>query len=464
MKYRIENDQLGEIKVSADKYWGAQTQRSLQNFKIGNPATMPHEIIEAYAYIKKAAAIVNYELGHLTDAKKKLITEVCDEIISGQLFDHFPLVIWQTGSGTHTNMNCNEVIANRAMHIQQARNSDNISIHPNDDVNQSQSSNDTFSTAMHIAAFKKITYALFPGLTKLKKTFDNKSLEFWDNIKTGRTHLMDATPIRLGQEFSGYAAQLNKGIEALEYAFKELQELAIGGTATGTGINTTIEYNKKIARRIADLTGLPFTTGVNKFALIASHEALVQTHAAIKQLATSLMKIGKDIRMMASGPRTGFKELTIPANETGSSIMPGKVNPTQIEALLMVCSKIIGNDVTISIANSGGQFELNTYKPLIISCLLESITLLADVCISFNDHCVSGIKVNTDQIKKNLNKSLMSVTALTPHIGYENAEKISLKAFNEGITLKEAGISLGLITESEYDEWVVHQQMLSPKK
>ncbi|MGQ1787258.1 MULTISPECIES: class II fumarate hydratase [unclassified Saccharicrinis] len=464
MKFNIEEDFLGKIEVPADKYWGAQTQRSLQNFKIGKPASMPYEIIEAYAYIKKGAALVNHELGDLPENKKKLIVEVCDEIISGQHVEHFPLVVWQTGSGTHTNMNCNEVIANRAIHLQNERKSDKILIHPNDDVNKSQSTNDTFSSAMHIAALKKISSDLIPSLTLLRDTLKRKSLEFWDIIKTGRTHLMDATPIRLGQEFLAYATQLNKGIKILEDTYPELGELAIGGTAVGTGINSSLEYNKKIARCIAELTGLPFTEGINKPALMAGHEAIVQAHAGLKQLATSLTKIANDIRMMASGPRTGLGELTIPAKETGSSIMPGKVNPTQIEALLMVCARIIGNDVTITIANSSGQFELNTLKPVMIYCLLESITLLSDACKSFSTHCVSGIEANQQHIESNVNKSLMLVTQLTPHIGYKNAEKISLKAFKEGITLKEAGISLGLITESEYDEWVVPEKMIAPRE
>jgi len=465
MDYRIEKDTLGEIQVPADKYWGAQTQRSLLNFQIGPVASMPVEIIHAFGYLKKAAAITNNKFGILSDDKTEIISKVCNEIIAGTLDDQFPLVIWQTGSGTHTNMNCNEVIANRSHVLLGNKLGEGVRyIHPNDDVNKSQSSNDTFPTAMNIAAYQKIVNHTIPGIEVLIKTLNIKAAAMSGVIKIGRTHLMDATPISFGQEFSGYASQLTHGINALRNTLPHLSELAIGGTAVGTGLNTPDGYDKEVAATIARLTNIPFISAENKFEALAANDAIVETHGAIKQLAVSLMKIANDIRMMASGPRTGIGELIIPSNEPGSSIMPGKVNPTQTEALTMVCSQIMGNDTTISVAGSNGHFELNVFKPVMISALLQSATLIADACKSFSNNCVAGIEANLDRIDENLKKSLMLVTALNIHIGYENAAKIVKKAYNENLTLKEAALGLNLMTEKQFDDWVVPTEMIHPLK
>ena len=465
MNYRIEKDILGEVNVPAEKYWGAQTQRSLLNFPIGPVASMPVEIIYAFGYLKKAAAITNNKFGILSDDKTEIISRVCDEIISGKLDDQFPLVIWQTGSGTHTNMNCNEVIANRAhVFLGNKLGVGARFIHPNDDVNKSQSSNDTFPTAMNIAAYLKIVNHTIPGIEVLIKTLNIKSAAMSEVIKIGRTHLMDATPISLGQEFSGYTSQLTHGIKALKNTLAHLSELAIGGTAVGTGLNTPEGYAKEVAATIASLTQQPFITAENKFESLAANDAIVETHGAIKLLAVGLMKIANDIRMMASGPRTGIGELIIPSNEPGSSIMPGKVNPTQTEALTMVCSQIMGNDTTISVAGSNGHFELNVFKPVMISALLQSATLIADACQSFSNNCVAGIEPNLERIDENLKKSLMLVTALNIHIGYENAARIVKKAFIENLTLKEAALGLNLMTEKQFDDWVVPKEMIHPLK
>ncbi len=464
MNFRIETDTMGKIEVPADKYWGAQTQRSLQNFRIGPAASMPIEIIHAFGYLKKAAAITNHKLGLLSTDKMAVISQVCDEITSGKLDDQFPLVIWQTGSGTHTNMNCNEVIANRS-HVLLGNKLGEGSrlVHPNDDVNMSQSSNDTFPTAMHIAAYRKIVGYSIPAIEKLKNTLAAKSTAMAEIVKIGRTHFMDATPISLGQEFSGYVSQLSHGIKALRNTLPHLSELAMGGSAVGTGLNTPDGYDLEVAATIARLTNLPFITAENKFESLAANDAIVETHGAIKQLAVSLMKIANDIRMLASGPRSGIGEITIPANEPGSSIMPGKVNPTQIEALTMVCVQIMGNDTTISIAGSNGHFELNVFKPVMINALLQSATLIADACQSFNDHCAIGIEPNRERIEENLHNSLMLVTALNPHIGYENAAQIAKKAYAENKSLKEAALESGLLTEQQFDEWVVPRDMIGPK-
>ena len=465
MNYRIEKDTIGGIRVLADKYWGAQTQRSLMNFPIGPPASMPLEIIHAYGYLKKAAAITNNKFGLLSDEKMKIISRVCDEITEGKLDDHFPLVIWQTGSGTHTNMNCNEVIANRSHVLLGNRlGRGKRFIHPNDDVNKSQSSNDTFPTAMHIAAYKKIVEYTIPEVERLCATFLKKSLAMAGIVKTGRTHLMDATPLTLGQEFSGYISQLNHGIKALKNTLPHLSELAIGGTAVGTGLNAPEGYDKLVAATIARMTNLPFTSAENKFESLAANDAIVETHGSIKQLAVSLMKIANDIRIMASGPRSGIGEITVPSNEPGSSIMPGKVNPTQTEAMAMVCAQILGNDTTISIAGSGGHLELNAFKPVMISSFLQSASLLADACRAFNDFCVTGIEPNIERIEENLKKSLMLVTALNNHIGYENAARIAKEAFTNNLTLKEAALKLQLLTEEQFDEWVVPAEMTHPMK
>jgi fumarate hydratase class II len=465
MNNRIEKDTMGEIEVPADKYWGAQTQRSLINFPIGPAASMPLEIIHSFGYLKKAAAIVNNKLGLLSKDKMNIISRVCDEIISGQLDDQFPLVIWQTGSGTHTNMNCNEVIANRS-HVllgYKLGEGDRF-IHPNDDVNMSQSSNDTFPTAMHIAAYKKIVEYTIPGIEKLLDTLHGKSIEMAGIVKIGRTHLMDAIPISLGQEFSGYVSQLKHGLKALKNTLPHLSELAIGGTAVGTGLNSPDGYAGEVAVTITRLTKLPFISAENKFEALAANDAIVETHGAIKQLAVSLMKIANDVRMLASGPRSGIGEITIPENEPGSSIMPGKVNPTQVESLTMVCAQIMGNDTTISVAGSNGHFELNVFKPVIISALLQSATLIADSCKTFSDHCVIGIKPNLERIAGNLNNSLMLVTALNNHIGYDNAARIAKKAYADNLTLKEAALELQLLTEKQFDEWIVPEEMIHPFK
>ncbi|MBN2520272.1 MAG: class II fumarate hydratase, partial [Bacteroidales bacterium] len=439
MNYRIEKDSMGEVKVPADKYWGAQTQRSLNNFKIGKEASMPVEIIYAFGYLKKAAAFINFKLGILPEKKKDLIIHVCNEIIDGKLNDHFPLVIWQTGSGTQTNMNVNEVISNRAQELNAGSLTDNPKlVHPNDDVNKSQSSNDTFPTAMHIAAYKMLVEKTLPGIEKLKNVLSDRVREFDKIVKVGRTHWMDAVPLTLGQEFSGYVSQLDHGLKAINNTLAHLSELAIGGTAVGTGLNAPKGYDKLVAEKIAELTGLPFLTAKNKFESLAAHDALVETHGALKQVAISLMKIANDIRIMASGPRSGIGEIILPENEPGSSIMPGKVNPTQIEALTMVCSQIMGNDVTIGIGGSNGHFELNVFKPVIIANFLQSARLLGDVCVSFTDNCVAGIEPNLKTIKNHLENSLMLVTSLNPQIGYDNAAKIAKKAYSAGITLKQA--------------------------
>jgi len=465
MNYRIEEDTMGRVRVPADKYWGAQTQRSLMNFPIGPAASMPIEIIHAFGYLKKAAAVANNKFGLLSDYKMKIIARVCDEITAGKLDDNFPLVIWQTGSGTHTNMNCNEVIANRA-HVLLGNKSGSGErfIHPIDDVNKSQSSNDTFASAMHIAAYKKIVEYTIPEIERLSAAFSVKSSAMAGIVKTGRTHLMDATPLTLGQEFSGYVSQLNHGIKALKNTLPHLSELAIGGTAVGTGLNTPEGYDKEVTAIIARLTNLPFISAENKFESLAANDAIVETHGSIKQLAVSLMKIANDIRILASGPRSGIGEITIPSNEPGSSIMPGKVNPTQTEAMTMVCAQIMGNDTTITIAGSGGHLELNVFKPVMISSFLQSASLIADASKAFNDFCVAGIEPNMGRIEKNLNNSLMLVTVLNNHIGYENAAKIAREAFASNLTLKEAALKLRLLTEKQYDEWIVPAEMIHPMK
>jgi fumarate hydratase class II len=465
MNYRIEKDTIGEIEVPADKYWGAQTQRSIMHFPIGPAASMPVEIIHAFGYLKKAAAITNHKFGLLSTDKMKIISNVCDEIIAGKLDDQFPLVIWQTGSGTHTNMNCNEVIANRAHVLLGNKLGDGERlIHPNDDVNKSQSSNDTFPTAMNIAAYRKIVEYTIPGIEILINSLCVKSLEMADIIKIGRTHMMDATPLSLGQEFSGYVSQLKHGIIALKNTLPHLSELAMGGTAVGTGMNSAEGYSEEVAVSIARLTNLPFISAENKFESLAANDAIVETHGAIKQLAVSLMKIANDIRMSASGPRCGIGELLIPSNEPGSSIMPGKINPTQTEALTMVCAQIMGNDTTISVAGSNGHFELNVFKPVMINALLQSASLIADACKAFSDFCVIGIQPNLERITENLNNSLMLVTALNEHIGYENAARIVKKAYEDNLTLKEAALALNLLTEQQFDEWVVPSEMIHPTK
>ncbi len=465
MKYRIEHDTIGEVKVPADKYWGAQTERSRNNFKIGQEASMPQEIIEGFAYLKKAAAFANHELGVLSLEKRDVIAEVCDEILRGELYDQFPLVIWQTGSGTQSNMNCNEVIANKA-HVNQGGSLESKErfIHPNDDVNKSQSSNDTFPTGMHIAVYKKVVEVTLPGVRKLRDTLESKSKDFNDVVKIGRTHLMDATPLTLGQEFSGYVSQLDHGIRALENTLDHLAELALGGTAVGTGINTPEGYDVVVARYIAEFTGFPFVTAENKFEALAAHDAIVETHGALKQLAVSLMKIANDIRMLASGPRSGIGEITIPANEPGSSIMPGKVNPTQAEALTMVCAQVVGNDVAVTVGGLTGHYELNVFKPVMAANALESARLLGDACVSFNDNCAVGIEPNYDRIKHLVDNSLMLVTALNTKIGYENAAKIAKTAHKNGTTLREEAINLGLLTGEEFDAWVKPEDMVGSLK
>ena len=460
MNFRIEKDTMGEVQVPAEKYWGAQTERSRNNFKIGEEGSMPREIIEAFAYLKKAAAYANCDLGVLPLEKRDLIAQVCDEILSGKLADQFPLVIWQTGSGTQSNMNINEVISNRAHVLNGGTLGEKSSIHPNDDVNKSQSSNDTFPTAMHIAAYKKLVEKTFPAVERLRDSLAKKSEDFKDIIKVGRTHLMDATPLTLGQEFSGYAAQLDYGLKALSNTLEHLRELALGGTAVGTGLNAPKNYDTKVAKYISEFTGLPFITAPNKFEALAAHDAIVESHGALKQIAVSLFKIAQDIRMMASGPRSGIGEIFIPENEPGSSIMPGKVNPTQPEAVTMVCAQILGNDTTISFAGTQGHFELNVFKPVMAYNFLQSAELLADACISFDEHCVSGILPNELKIKSLLENSLMLVTALNPHIGYENAAKIAKSAYNNGTSLREEAINSGMLTGEEFDSWVNPKDMI----
>ncbi|WP_304064130.1 class II fumarate hydratase [Pedobacter glucosidilyticus] len=465
MEYRIEHDTMGEVKVPADKYWGAQTERSRNNFKIGPEASMPKEIIYAFAYLKKAAAMANCDLGVLSTEKRDLIAKACEEILEGKLDDQFPLVIWQTGSGTQSNMNANEVIAYRAHVINGGSlNDDKKVLHPNDDVNKSQSSNDTFPTAMHIAAYKQVVEITLPGLELLKATLEKKSQDFAEIVKTGRTHFMDATPLTLGQEFSGYAQQLTNSIKTIKQALEAVKELALGGTAVGTGLNTPKGYDVLVAKHIADLTGLPFVTAPNKFEALAAHDAMVELSGALKRAAVSLMKIGNDVRMLSSGPRCGIGEIIIPDNEPGSSIMPGKVNPTQPEALTMVCAQVIGNDVAVSFGGSNGHFELNVFKPVIAANVLQSARLIGDACVSFNNNCAVGIEPNLPEIKKHLENSLMLVTALNPHIGYENAAKIAKKAHKENKTLREAAVELGLLTSEQFTEWVKPEDMVGSLK
>ena len=461
MEYRIEKDTMGEVKVPSDKYWGAQTERSRNNFKIGPEASMPIEIVHAFAQLKKAAAHANCELGVLDVNKKNLISEACDEIIEGKHDDQFPLVVWQTGSGTQSNMNCNEVIANRAHVINGGALTDQEKIlNPNDDVNKSQSSNDTFPTAMHIAAYKQVAKHTIPAIKNLRDTLDSKARDFKNIVKTGRTHFMDTTPLTLGQEFSGYVTQLNKSLTAINHSLEAVKELALGGTAVGTGLNTPKGYDVLVAKKIAEFTGLPFETAENKFEALAAHDAVVELSGALKRTAVSLMKIGNDIRMLSSGPRCGIGELLLPENEPGSSIMPGKVNPTQPEALTMVCAQVMGNDVTVSVAGSNGHFELNVFKPVMAYNVLESARLIGDACHSFNDNCVIGIKANEPMVKKHLENSLMLVTALNTKIGYYKAAEIAKYAHKNGTTLKEAAVGLGHVTESEYDEIVDPSKMI----
>ncbi|MEZ4797747.1 MAG: class II fumarate hydratase [Flavobacteriaceae bacterium] len=465
MSFRIEKDTMGSVKVPADKLWGAQTERSRNNFKIGNPASMPLEIVYGFAYLKKAAAYTNCELGVLSEEKRDLIAQVCDEILNGKHDEQFPLVIWQTGSGTQSNMNVNEVIANRAHQLAgKIVGEGEKTIQPNDDVNKSQSSNDTFPTGMHIAAYKKIIEVTIPGIEVLRDTLQQKSNDFKDVVKIGRTHLMDATPLTLGQEFSGYVSQLNHGLKALKSTLSHLSELALGGTAVGTGLNTPKGYDVLVAKYIAEFTGLPFVTASNKFEALASHDALVETHGALKQLAVSLNKIANDIRMMASGPRSGIGEIIIPANEPGSSIMPGKVNPTQCEALTMVCAQVMGNDVAVTIGGTQGHYELNVFKPMMAANVLQSAQLLGDACESFNEHCAIGIEPNHSVIKQLLNNSLMLVTALNTKIGYYKAAEIANTAHKNGTTLKEEAINLGYVTTEDYDAWVKPEDMVGNLK
>ena len=465
MKYRIEKDTMGEVQVPADKLWGAQTERSRNNFRIGQPASMPVEIIRGFAYLKKGAAYANHELGVLSREKRDQIAQVCDEILEGQHDEQFPLVIWQTGSGTQSNMNVNEVIANRAHQLAGKRAGEGEkTLQPNDDVNRSQSSNDTFPTAMHIAAYKMITEVTLPGLRRLQQALAAKAEGMAEVVKIGRTHLMDATPLTLGQEFSGYATQLAFGIRAIEHTLPHLSELALGGTAVGTGLNSPPGYDEAAARYIAAFTSLPFVTAPNKFEALAAHDAIVETHGALKQVAISLNKIANDIRLLASGPRSGIGEIVIPANEPGSSIMPGKVNPTQAEALTMVCARVIGNDTAIAVGGMQGHFELNVFKPLMAAAFLESARLLGDTALSFEQHCVAGIEPNLTRIRELLNNSLMLVTALNPHIGYYKAAEIANAAHRNGTTLKEEALRLGYVTAEEFDRWVRPDEMTRPRE
>jgi fumarate hydratase, class II len=461
MEYRIEKDTLGEVKVPANKYWGAQTERSRNNFKIGPEGSMPLEVIHGFAYLKKAAAYTNCELGVLDEKKRDLIAKVCQEILDGKLNDQFPLVIWQTGSGTQSNMNVNEVIANRAHEIAGNKIGEGEkTLQANDDVNKSQSSNDTFPTGMHIASYKMIVEKTIPGVEGLMNTLNEKSKAFKDVVKIGRTHLMDATPLTLGQEFSGYASQLEHGLAALKNTLAHLAEIALGGTAVGTGLNTPKGYDVTVAKYIAEFTGLPFITAKNKFEALAAHDAIVESHGALKLLAVSLNKISNDIRMMASGPRSGIGEIVIPANEPGSSIMPGKVNPTQCEALTMVCAQVIGNDVAITVGGTQGHYELNVFKPMMAANLLQSAELLGDACKSFNENCAQGIEPNNERIQELLNNSLMLVTALNTKIGYYKAAEIANTAHKNGTTLKEEAIRLGYVPEDKYEEWVDPKKMI----
>lgn len=461
MNYRIEKDTMGEVQVPAEKYWGAQTERSRNNFKIGPEASMPKEIIYAFAYLKKAAAMANHELGVLPPEKMKLIGQVCDEILAHKLDDQFPLVIWQTGSGTQSNMNTNEVIAYRAHVINGGKLTDEKKVlHPNDDVNKSQSSNDTYPTAMHIAAYKQVVEITLPGMQKLRDTLHAKAQSFSTIVKTGRTHFMDATPLTLGQEFSGYVQQIDNSMRAIRNAMEAVRELALGGTAVGTGLNAPKGYDVLVAKKIAELTGYPFITAPNKFEALAAHDAMVELSGALKRAAVALMKVANDIRMLSSGPRSGIGEVIIPDNEPGSSIMPGKVNPTQPEALTMVCAQVIGNDVAVSVGGSMGHFELNVFKPVIAANVLQSARLLGDACVSFNEKCAVGIEPNLSIIKQHMENSLMLVTSLNTHIGYENAAKIAKKAHKENKTLREAAIELGLVTSAQFDEWVRPEKMV----
>jgi len=465
MEYRIEKDTMGEVQVPSDKLWGAQTERSRNNFKIGPSASMPLEIVYGFAYLKKAAAYTNCELGVLPIEKRDLIAQVCDEILEGKHDQQFPLVIWQTGSGTQSNMNVNEVVANRAHQLAgKVIGEGEKTIQPNDDVNKSQSSNDTFPTGMHIAAYKMVVEVTIPGVTKLRDTLKKKSEAYKNVVKIGRTHLMDATPLTLGQEFSGYVSQLDHGLNALNNTLDHLSELALGGTAVGTGLNTPKGYAKRVAEFIAKFTEHPFKTADNKFEALAAHDAFVETHGALKQLAVSLNKIANDIRLMASGPRSGIGELIIPANEPGSSIMPGKVNPTQCEALTMVCAQVIGNDVAITVGGTQGHYELNVFKPLMAANLLESARLLGDACASFDQHCAQGIEPNNKRIEELVNNSLMLVTALNTKIGYYKAAEIANKAHQEGTTLKEAAVALNHLTAEEFDQWVKPEEMVGGLK
>jgi len=465
MSYRIEKDTMGEVKVPLDKYWGAQTERSRNNFKIGQASSMPLELIYGFAYLKKAAAHANCELGVLSTEKRDLISNVCDEILEGQHDNQFPLVIWQTGSGTQSNMNTNEVIANRA-HVINGGSLDDTEkcIHPNDDVNKSQSSNDTFPTGMHIAAYKMIVETSIPAIELLRNTLAKKSDDFKKVVKIGRTHLMDATPLTLGQEFSGYVSQLDHGLKALTNTLHHLSELALGGTAVGTGINTPDGYADLVAKKIAEFTNLPFVSAENKFEALAAHDAIVESHGALKQIAVSLNKIANDIRLLASGPRSGIGEIIIPSNEPGSSIMPGKVNPTQCEALTMVCAQVIGNDVAIAVGGLQGHYELNVFKPMMAANILQSARLIADACVSFTNNCVVGIEPNYQNLKKNLDNSLMLVTALNTKIGYEKAAKIAKTAHENGTTLKEEAVNLGYLTAEEFDQWVKPEDMCGSLK
>ena len=459
-EFRIEKDTMGDVEVPIDKLWGAQTERSRNNFKIGVAASMPMEVIYGFAYLKKAAAHTNHQLGVLSSEKSDLISQVCDEILDGVHDDQFPLVTWQTGSGTQSNMNVNEVIANRS-HALAGGSLEDIKkiLHPNDDVNKSQSSNDTFPTGMHIAAYKMIIETTIPGVERLKARLAEKSVEFMKVVKIGRTHLMDATPLTLGQEFSGYVSQLDHALKAIRNTLPHLSELALGGTAVGTGINTPLGYSEIVAEKIAEFTGLPFVSANNKFEALAAHDAMVESHGALKQLAVSLNKIANDIRLLASGPRSGIGEITIPSNEPGSSIMPGKVNPTQCEALTMICAQVLGNDVALSIGGLQGHYELNVFKPLIAANFLQSGRLLGDGCISFDENCASGIEPNYLNLKKNLDNSLMLVTALNPKIGYEKAAKIAKTAHENGTTLREESINLGILSGEEFDQWVRPDEM-----
>jgi fumarate hydratase class II len=465
MEYRIEKDTMGEVKVPADKYWGAQTERSRNNFKIGNAASMPIEVVRGFAYLKKAAAYANCDLGVLPSEKRDAIAQVCDEILAGKLDAEFPLVIWQTGSGTQSNMNVNEVIANRAQVLAGGKIGEGEPVlKANDDVNKSQSSNDTYPTGMHIACYKMVVETTIPGVEKLRDTLKAKAEAFKDVVKIGRTHLMDATPLTLGQEISGYAAQLDYGLKALKNTLAHLSEVALGGTAVGTGLNTPQGYDVKVAEYIAKFTGHPFTTAPNKFEALAAHDAIVETHGALKQLAVSLNKIANDVRMLASGPRSGIGEILIPENEPGSSIMPGKVNPTQCEALTMVCAQVMGNDVAITIGGTQGHYELNVFKPLMASNFLQSARLLGDACISFDEHCAQGIEPNHKRIKELVDNSLMLVTALNTKIGYYKAAEIAQTAHKNNSTLKETAIALGYVTAEEFDAWVKPEDMTSNLK